>query len=188
MSKEGKLQPGMTIAFEMNEDKALEALVWLAYNQPGIDAFHVSKVLYFADKEHLNRYGRPILGDTYIRMEYGPVPSQTYDLIKKASPRKNVPKKLREAIEVREGFRHLYPRRKPKMEMFSRTDRECLIKALEKYGSRDFGVLSKISHKQPAWKNAQENGTMDYEDMIEQSPKREEIIQNLKEYSRQIAF
>ena len=178
----------MKISFKMDEDKAIEALVWLAQKQPGIDAFHVAKVLYFADKEHLNRYGRPILGDKYIRMDFGPVPSQTYDLIKHASSKKKAPKKLREAVDVREGFRHLHHRREPNMEMFSRTDIECLTNALEKYGTRDFGDLSKISHRQPAWKNAPENGKMDYEDMIEQSPKREKIIQNLKEHSRLIAF
>ena len=73
----------MTIRFEMNENKVIEVLSWLANEQPGIGAFHVSKVLYYADKEHLNLYGRPVLGDTYIRMEFGPVPSKTYDLIKK---------------------------------------------------------------------------------------------------------
>ena len=41
----------MKISFKMDEDKAIEALVWLAHKQPGIDAFHVAKVLYFADKE-----------------------------------------------------------------------------------------------------------------------------------------
>ena len=73
----------MTIRFEMNANKVIEVLTWLANEQPGIGAFHVSKVLYYADKEHLNLYGRPVVGDTYIRMEFGPVPSKTYDLIKK---------------------------------------------------------------------------------------------------------
>ena len=86
----------MTIRFEMNEDKAIEVLTWLANEQPGIGAFHVSKVLYYADKEHLNRYGRPVLGDTYIRMEFGPVPSKTYDLIKKENLEQSVIKKFRE--------------------------------------------------------------------------------------------
>ena len=178
----------MSISFEMNEDKAIEALVWLAGKQRGITPFYVSKVLYFADKEHLNCYGRPILGDTYFKMEFGPVPSKIYDLIKKSCKNKNILKKFTDAVDVRGGFGHLHPRREPNMEMFSRTDIECLTNALKKYGRRKFGNLSDISHDEPAWKNAPENGAMDYEDMIDKSPKQKEIIQNLKEHSRQIVF
>jgi hypothetical protein len=39
----------------------------------------VSKVLYFADKEHLEKYGRFICGDSCYAMKHGPVPSQIYD-------------------------------------------------------------------------------------------------------------
>ena len=34
-----------------------------------------AKLLFFADKLHLNRYGRPILGDCYFCLDHGPVPS-----------------------------------------------------------------------------------------------------------------
>src|SRR3990172_1296526 len=146
----------MTIHFEQNEDKAIEVLAWLANHQPGIDAFHVSKVLYYADKEHLNRYGRPILGDTYIRMEWGPVPSKVYNLVKHdADP--SLLRKVAEAVEVRGGWWHLHPLRKPNMEMFSQTDIKCLQNALKKYGTRNFGVLSRISHGELAWQSALEN-------------------------------
>ena len=39
-------------------------------------------VLLFADKKHLERYGRFITGDTYSAMENGPVPSFAYDVVK----------------------------------------------------------------------------------------------------------
>lgn len=176
----------MSISFEMNEDKAIEALVWLADKQLGITPFYVSKVLYFAEKEHLNRFGRPILGDRYIRMPFGPVPSKTYDLIKGTSRKKKYAEKLREAVDVQEGA--LRPLRKPNMEMFSRTDIECLTNALRKYGCLEFGKLSRISHRETAWKKAPENGEMDYEDMIDQSPKQKKIIENLREHARQIVL
>ena len=80
------------------------------------------------------------------------------------------------------------PSDEPNMEMLSRTDIECLRNALKKYGTRDFGVLSRISHSETAWTNAPENGPIDYELMIEPSPNQEEIIQNLKEHSHQIVF
>ena len=38
--------------------------------------------MFFADKEHLLDYGRPITGDSYVAMEHGPVPTSTRDILK----------------------------------------------------------------------------------------------------------
>lgn len=183
----------MSIEFHVNENKLIEVLVWLAKAQPGIDEFHVSKVLYYADKDHLNRYGRPILGDTYIRMRHGPVPSLIYDVTKEAAASKPRIKKLRDilakSVVIEGGFRHLRKHlREPNIDLFSKTDIQCLSASLEKYGTYEFGPLSRISHKEPAWQNAQENGTMAYEDMVTKGPKQQKILQHLKEYSRHIVL
>lgn len=70
------------LKFQFSEKKAVEALTYIASKWPGITAFYASKVLFFAEKLHLNRYCRPIIGDTFIAMPYGPVPSTIYDFIK----------------------------------------------------------------------------------------------------------
>jgi hypothetical protein len=33
------------ISYKLNFEKAIEALVWLAQNKPGIDIYHIAKVL-----------------------------------------------------------------------------------------------------------------------------------------------
>lgn len=40
------------------------------------------KLLYMADREAWDQFGRPITGDHYVSMDQGPVLSTTYDLIK----------------------------------------------------------------------------------------------------------
>src|SRR6202042_2841503 len=47
-----------------------------------ISKHHLSKILYFADKAHLAKWGRTLTGDRYIAMKNGPVPSRIYDFIK----------------------------------------------------------------------------------------------------------
>jgi hypothetical protein len=69
------------IRFDFNPEKALEALIFVANERPNISFYYIVKILYYADKDHLNRYGRPILGDRYIAMEHGPVPSVVYDML-----------------------------------------------------------------------------------------------------------
>jgi uncharacterized phage-associated protein len=38
--------------------------------------------MYFADRKHLEKYGRFICGDSYVAMKHGPVPSEIYDILK----------------------------------------------------------------------------------------------------------
>jgi hypothetical protein len=47
-----------------------------------VDFHTVLKVLFFADVNHLNNYGRPIVGDDYVALPHGPVPQTTYDILK----------------------------------------------------------------------------------------------------------
>lgn len=58
-------------------------LHYYVLNTLGKAQFHeLFKILYFADQEHIKIYGRPITGDKYIAMKYGPVPSFLYDILK----------------------------------------------------------------------------------------------------------
>jgi len=70
--------------FVFKAEKSVEAILYIAQNvkQP---TFHsISKMMYFADKVHLEKYGRFICGDNYVAMKHGPVPSGTYDILKVA--------------------------------------------------------------------------------------------------------
>ncbi|WEK18859.1 MAG: Panacea domain-containing protein [Candidatus Pedobacter colombiensis] len=70
------------IQFELDKDKAINAVLYII-NRLGPVKYHkLSKILYFAEQEHLKLYGRPITGDQYVAMEYGPVPSYAYDVFK----------------------------------------------------------------------------------------------------------
>jgi hypothetical protein len=47
----------MAIRFQTNPRKALEVIVWFANKRPGIDFHSILKLLFFADKDHLNGMG-----------------------------------------------------------------------------------------------------------------------------------
>src|SRR5690606_4362468 len=74
----------MPYPFKFNRAAALEAILYLAANSRDATLHRVFKLLYFAEKQHLEKYGRMITGDAYKAMEYGPVPSKSYDLTKMA--------------------------------------------------------------------------------------------------------
>lgn len=45
------------------------------------DQYSIVKSIFFADRAHLNKWGRPITYDNYYAMKDGPVPSLTLDLL-----------------------------------------------------------------------------------------------------------
>ena len=44
----------------------------------GVDFIKLFKILYFAQQNHLVKYGRPIVKDTFCALDFGPIPSFTY--------------------------------------------------------------------------------------------------------------
>src|SRR5258708_8229191 len=75
------------VPIRFDPERALELVLYVA-NQLRYPTLHsVSKVVYFADREHLSRYGSLLSGDNYVAMRHGPVPSSIYNLLKAAAGR-----------------------------------------------------------------------------------------------------
>lgn len=175
-----------TIRYRINYNKAVETIVWLANQKPGIDIYHVAKVIFYADKKHLNRYARPIIGDTYFCMDYGPVPSGIYDLITENSWLN--PEYLQLMSESLIIQKSPYPKiaslREPNMEFFSETDIDCLKESLEEYGNKSFGELKDMTHDEKCYLETGSKQPIDYTLMIDDdNPNRDEIIQEMSETS-----
>lgn len=66
-------------SFDAN--KAVAAIGYLV-QETGADLYSVMKMLYLADRAHLERYGRTVTRDAYVAMEKGPVPDRSYNLCK----------------------------------------------------------------------------------------------------------
>ena len=67
----------------LDEEKALAVLLYLADKAGGqIDLYKLLKMIYFADKAHLHKWGRTITADKYCRMNHGVTPSAVHDMIK----------------------------------------------------------------------------------------------------------
>jgi len=68
--------------FKIDISKAKAVILYIAGKFGETDFHKVFKILYLAERAHLVKYGRPIVGDTYMAMKYGPVPSFIYDAFK----------------------------------------------------------------------------------------------------------
>lgn len=141
----------------------------------------IAKLLYFADKLHLKRYGRPITGDTYIKMEHGPNPSSIYDYLKDVRARRDLQDGL---IRVEEEPNpphaprpYVAPLHEPDLSVFSDSDLEILEETFSQYGLQSAKRLRDLSHEEKAWKEAEME--MAYEDFLD--PEDEAMARYIQE-------
>ena len=147
------------IRFKFAPDKAWDAIHWMVIQRPNIDLHTLLKACYFADKEHLNKHGRPFAPVTTL---------QGYDLGQDRYPW---------GID---GYRlSLLDNAEPLMESLSDSDKEEIAAALKKSMAMSFTQRTAATHGRD-WQSAR-LGMMNYEDMIEESEEKTDLVAYLKE-------
>ena len=162
--------------------KALHALLFVVTHLPKpANVYNVLKCLYYADREHLQEYGRQIYGETFYALEHGPVPSAAYEIIKYANGRANWDLQFPEALEMLDvNDIYVSARGAPDTDLLSRSDMACLLEASRKYGTMPFSRLKKLSHKGKAFENADPNGEMKLDDLIDELRDAGAVASHLK--------
>ncbi len=120
------------------------------------DFIKLFKILYFAQREHLVKYGRGVIGDTFHALRFGPVPSFIYKALQMAQGRlERMPDfdPFLEGIEV-SNTSLVSSSVEPDMDELSLSDIACLDKYIEKYRDMNSYKLSNRSHYDKAWKDA----------------------------------
>ncbi len=180
----------MRLKFKTKLDKLVELLLYLAHKRPNADQYQAVKFLYLADKEHLNRYGRPITFETYYALPFGPVASHALDMLegdKKVLEEAKIDC-LPFAVQTLGKLRFIRePLREINHDLFSRSDLKVFDRIIEEYGDKTFDELYHITHSHFAYRKAwarRPSGTrreiMDYEDMIDESPAKDKLVEELE--------
>jgi len=176
--------------FHISHRKALEALVWLASNKSTINIYHIAKVLFYADKIHLNRFGRPIIGDTYYKLPYGPVPltvmNMVYQKTEFFSPRQL--EGFNASIRViKEQYVSITAKREPDLNYFSKSDLKALGESLKKYGSASFDELFRMTNNEQCYIETEDQQPIDYALFLDRdNPNRDSILKSITETSKYI--
>lgn len=166
------------IKFSFNKQKATEAILYLAKKEPSISKMRLLKFMFFADCYHINKYGRPILGDRYVAMDNGPVLSKLYDMLKCSTDDYTVINNKITAMRESDN------------DYFSNSDIEALEYSFNQYSQYETLEMSDLSHESEGWKKARnanphsKNPSMYWENLIE----NEDVLKELKEYSEAIVF
>lgn len=141
-------------------EKSIQAILYILGKFPDMstDMHKICKILYFADQRHLSIYGRAITKDEYVKMPYGPVPNNIYDLFKALE------KVDSDYLERCNNF-IIKAKQQCDTDYLSESDIECLDSAVDKCKHLDFNDLTQLSH-QYAWKNTKDWQTISPKDIL----------------------
>jgi len=152
------------LRFTFSLDKLINAIAFFASKGiRDLTKLKVAKLLYFADKDHLLQYGRPIIGDEYFCLPYGPVPSVSLNEINDALHSSSLEDDesinadaicFASTLKVhRPFFGHPVFRAKQgyDADVFSKSELNSLNRISERFGSKTASQLVELSHKELAW-------------------------------------
>ncbi|MGV8096733.1 MAG: Panacea domain-containing protein [Mangrovibacterium sp.] len=163
------------IKFKFNKEKTIAALLFIAKHLKRADLHKISKILYYADQKHLVKYGTPITGDFYNAMNYGPVPSKTYDILKAV--------RGDSFFQTDEFNKYFYVDNSyivtalvdPDFDEFSESDIECLTESLNENGHLGFHELVKKSHGK-AYEKTTKNSTIPIDEIAKEGGANNEML------------
>lgn len=171
------------ITFQFQPEKFANAVAYLVSQRPGLTKKQIAKLMYFADKQHLLRYGRTITGDHYYALAQGHIPSAGLDMING-----NPAYVGRAAVDLMAHYGHLKPdgrefelTAKPDLEVFSKTDIRILDEVLTTLGNNTAHELEVLSHQEPSWKHTPPNAPVDFELFFEGHPEATVVKEALLE-------
>lgn len=140
------------MAFPFSHRKTTQALNFFARQAGGSqNKLKALKLIYFADRYHLRRYGRPITGDEYLAMPYGPVASGAKDLAEMSD--------FLGEEERTYGMQYLAPLDRNtylslaevEERALSQSDRTALAWAWDTFGHLAQFQLAELTHRYPEW-------------------------------------
>jgi uncharacterized phage-associated protein len=158
--------------FRFKSKKSIEAILYIAQNLKRANLIHISKIMYFADKAHLEKYGRFICGDSYLAMKYGPVPRETCKILNN-NHGKN------QAFIIKNKF-WVKPLRAASTDYFSESDLECLDNSIKQYGHLSSHQLTNLSHDL-AWQGAHGNNLIDIEKIVATLANADSLVEYLRD-------
>lgn len=174
------------LRFRFNAAKFVNAVAYLAQLCHNSTKMTICKQLYFADKEHLLKYGRPITGDTYYRLPHGQIPTRGLDMLRRRANAADNTLLEKYVTVIGES---VHPRRRADKRVFSKSDLEVLDSIVKQFGKMTAAQLRRKAHDEPTHKESEEGHPIDFALFFKGNPKSRPV-KNLAEQeqdSRDIA-
>lgn len=168
---------------QFDKVKTLNALLYVANRVQRKDFHKIFKIIYFADRQHLADWGRPITGDTYIAMEAGPVPSRLYDMLKIVRGDSYITdtEGLGKYFQV-ENWMYVNPLVDADPNKLSPNEHKALDASIVQYSSLSYDEIKEKSHD-VAWRSTARDFSIKWEDIAREAGLDEVEVACLRDYN-----
>lgn len=171
----------MPVQFEFQPEKSLAVAAYLA-DRSGETMYTLLKMIYVADRLHLEKYGRPITGDYFVAMKEGACPSRIYDSMKvlRGETNKNHLPNSEKYLEVDPVTHDVSVKDMPPVdEILSASDVECLDEVISILKRLGRWHVHKLAHD-AAWEKTARNAPMDILDIAKATTTGDILVKHLK--------
>jgi len=171
-----------SIKFPFDERKAKSAASVLLQQEGGrMPYIRLIKLLYLADRESIDRRGRPIVGGRYVSMKYGPVLSEVLDLVRTGG--------LEWSEAVEKENHDVLLKGGPDLGALSEEEIGILQEAVEVYRTLDRWKLCDFTHGLPEWKDPK-GSALDItpEDILRALGKGDEAVEEARQEAQERAY
>ncbi|NJL39608.1 MAG: SocA family protein [Leptolyngbyaceae cyanobacterium SM1_4_3] len=142
----------MLIQFRFHPEKAVEAAaIFLKLHGKPMKYLGLLKMLHIADRMALERLEQPITGDHYVSMDYGPVLSGVYDLVKGTPVDNALPLWAKFISSRHENQVTLLA--DPGDDDLSEAEEEIIQQVYQTFGQFDPFHVAEWTHDLPEWKD-----------------------------------
>ena len=178
----------MPIQFRFHPEKAVEAAAVLLklYGKP-MKYLGLLKMLYMADRIALERMEQPITGDHYVSMDYGPVLSSVYDLIKERA--------IDDALPLWSKFisprhdHHISLLNDPGNADLCEEEEEIIQQVYQDFGHLDPFLVAEWTHDLPEWQDPHGSAVpIAVEDVLKNVGKSNEEISQIQQEAIREAY
>lgn len=159
----------------------IHTLLYILEGLGGKGDFHkIFKILYFAEREHLVRYGSLITEDSFVAMNNGPVPSLAYDIFKSLRGEGIIEKDRFTRYFDLKGKYIVVRNMKADLDELSESAISCLDRSIEQHKDMNFHELTELSHDY-AWEAAFRDCEMSIYDVAKAGGATPDILKYIHE-------
>jgi hypothetical protein len=158
-------KPRISLDRVFDADKLRELMVYVAersMEDPSFGATKLNKILFFSDFYAYGKYGKPITGATYQRLERGPAPRQLMPIQNELEHRGDAIVVEREHFNLRQ--KRLIPLRQANLAIFSAEEISLVDEVIEALRLKSAAGVSALSHEVTVgWQIAGDREEIPYE-------------------------
>lgn len=148
----------------------------------------LAKILYIADKKHLNDWGRVIYGENYQAGLTGPTPIFLNTIITNNYQLQKNYQEIKTSVQIKDNYLTVLPTAHPNLTFFSETDCQVLENATMLVTMGNVNNIQEFYQDQ-AWRSTQIYGIINGADLIDQNlPGRKDFIDDLEFMCKQQVF